>query len=113
MKGNFKVLDKEIIKKFESKYSFEILDHEKDLIIVKTNIFKFNTVQKISRGFILSVTVDSVKYYFKISNLAINMWDKYFADKYSLFEVQNAINYLKVISEDINKETIDERLKNN
>lgn len=90
MKNNARVLTEEELKFFNDKYSFEIRD---DLVFVKTSNFNRLTVHKAVKGFSLSTSIRKLT----ISSDAINAWNEHFREKYSLIDVQNAINKLIVM----------------
>lgn len=109
MKGNRKVLDENTLNLFEDKFSVYSMKNLKDEIVVETKKIKLKTLKPIS-GFNLLVDDNGEKKYLRITSLAIDLWKKYFEGKYSIFKVQNTINFLQVISEDVNDENISKTL---
>lgn len=86
-KNNVKILTDEELEFLESRYYFEINDN---MILVKIHNYNRATAHSIDKSFALNTKVRKID----ITPTAIDIWNNYFKDKYSLFKVQNAINIL-------------------
>lgn len=104
MTGNIKALTNEEMTFILNKYTFTLFE---DYIIVKTNNRK--TLHSKDSSFSLLLPLERRR--IKITTKAIDLWIKKYLDKYSLIEVQNAINTLAVTFQSINEENIEGQLK--
>ena len=104
MKNNVQILTHDELDKFNSTYSFNIVD---DNIYVKTMSFNRVTVHSKHENF----SINSFKK-LTITPLAIKLWQELYKDKYTLIDVQNALNILFVLHKDDNLDEIKEVLEN-
>lgn len=105
-KSNIQLLNAEQRRYFNSRYSFEI---STDYVLVKTTTLKRITTHKIDEGFALATPVRKVF----ISTDAINMWkDNFINTKYTLIDVQNAVNALIISYQNVDKKSVMQQLKN-
>ena len=104
MRGNTKALTNEELKFVVDKYSFELFDNS---IIVKTNNRK--TLHDRNESFSLLLPLERRR--IKITSKAIDLWIKSYMNKYSLIEVQNAINTLCVTFQNVTEENIHQQLE--
>lgn len=102
--NNFKLITNEEIEYLNEKYSFDISGNK---ILVTPTGFNRVTAYDIDSAFRLNTKVRTVT----ISPEAIRYWIDKYQNKYSLFEVQNAISALLILCQDINEENIDNVLK--
>ena len=86
-KNNAKILTDEELAFLNNRYAFEVTD---DTILVKIQNYNRVTAHPIGVTFALNTKVRKVD----ITPDAVKIWDAHFKDKWSLFEVQNAINIL-------------------
>ena len=89
MTGNVKALTDEELKYALSKYEFELLG---DYVAVKASNRK--TLHPRAQGFSLLLPLERRR--IKVTPAAVDLWEKKHLKKYSLLEVQNAINTLLV-----------------
>ena len=106
MKGNIKALTNDEMKFINEKYEFKLTDYG---ILVIANGRK--TLHERDQSFSLLLPLERRR--IKITKMAIDLWSEKYIDKYSLIEVQNAINTLAVTSQSVAEYTIDEQLKFN
>lgn len=104
MPGNIKALTNEELKFIVEKYHFELFEN---YVVVSTNNRK--TLHDKSTSFSLLLPLERRR--IKITSRAIDLWIEKYIDKYSLIEVQNAINTLTVTYQNPNEENIDGQLK--
>lgn len=104
MTGNIKALTNDELKFVVSRYEFQSVDN---YVIVHCN--NKNTIHDKSTAFSLLLPLERRR--IKITTRAIDLWDKKYLNKYSLVEVQNAINTLIVTYQNPNEENIDGQLK--
>ena len=104
MTGNIKALTNEELKFVVSKYHFSLFE---DYIVVTSNNRK--TLHDKNNSFSLLLPLERRR--IKISTKAIDLWIKKYIEKYSLVEVQNAINTLIVTYQNPNEENIDGQLE--
>lgn len=105
MRGNFKRLDKDIIKEYETRYKFKLCD---DNILVETygnDESKRITYHKLGKMFITSIYTNNKKRYVKILKEAQEMWAS-LNGTLNLGIVQVAINVLKQEDKEITKDSI-------
>lgn len=86
-RNNIKILTDDEIKFLNSRYAFEVTD---DAILVKIQNYNRVTAHPKNETFALNTKVRKID----ITPEAIDAWDTHFKKKWSLFEVQNAINIL-------------------
>lgn len=103
--NNIRVMTEEELKFLKNKYSFEIKD---DLILVTSKNFNRITPHKVDENFTVNAQIRKVK----IDASSVKLWNEYFKEKYSLFEVQNVVNILTVLHQKIDLESVEKLLKN-
>ena len=104
MKGNIKALTNDELKFVNERYDFKLTEYG---ILVIANGRK--TLHEFDKSFSLLLPLE--RRIIKIKKSAIDLWSKKYIDKYSLIEVQNAINTLAVTFQNIAESTIDEQIK--
>ena len=104
MTGNIKALTNEELAFVVSKYHFSLFN---DCIVVNSNNRK--TLHDKNESFSLLLPLERRR--IKITTKAIDLWIRKYIEKYSLVEVQNAINTLIVTYQSPNEENIDGQLK--
>lgn len=104
MAGNIKALTSEELDFVVAKYKFDLFN---DCIVVTTNGRK--TLHDMNESFSLLLPLERRR--IKITKKAIDLWVKRYYEKYSLIEVQNAINTLIVTFQNPNEENIDGQLE--
>lgn len=104
MKGNIKALTNDELKFILDKYSFSLTEYG---VLVISNGRK--TLHDMDESFSLLLPLERRR--IKITKSAIDLWSKKYIDKYSLIEVQNAINTLAVTFQPVAEYTIDEQLQ--
>lgn len=109
MAKNLRALTDEELDFIDSNYKFETLEgtNNKRYIIVSFNGYDRRVLHDFDKPFLINTSVRKVN----ISTDAINYWYNEFKDKYSLIEVQNAINVLIVLYQPVNSEEILKQLK--
>ncbi len=106
MKGNIKALTNDELKFINDRYEFKLTDYG---ILVIANGRR--TLHDIDKSFSLLLPLERRR--IKITKTAIDLWCEKYMNKYTLIEVQNAINTLAVTFQSIAEYTIDEQLKVN
>lgn len=101
---NIKVLTKTERTYLNERYTFILSDNH---VHVKVNEYSRITVHSLNE----SINITSKLRRMTLSSQAIHIWAKKYVAKYSLIDVQNAINYLKVSYQEVNDESIDNALK--
>ena len=86
-RNNAKVISDSEMSYLKSRYVFEV---DGSQILVKIQNYDRVTAHPLTKGFSLNTKVRKIG----LTSEAIKLWDESFKDKYSLFEVQNAINTL-------------------
>lgn len=104
MAGNLKALTIDELKYFVDRYDIELVDK---YIVVNCKTLKRKTLHDLDAGFELSTPVRKIN----ISKKAIDLWKDQYIGKYSLIEVQNAINTLIITYQNLNDTQISEQLK--
>ena len=104
MRGNIKALTNEELKFVIQKYQFELFA---DNIIVSTMGRK--TLHYKNESFSLLLPLERRR--IKITKNAIDYWIDRYLKKYTLIEVQNAINSLVVTYQSITNENLDSQLE--
>lgn len=109
MAKNLRALTDEELDFIDSNYKFETLEGTdgKKYIIVSFNGYDRRVLHDFDKPFLINTSVRKVN----ISTDAINYWYDVFKDKYSLIEVQNAINVLIVLYQPVNEEEILKQLE--
>lgn len=105
MRGNFKSLNKDVVKEYEKRYIFKLCD---DNILVETygnDNSKRITYHKLGDMFITSIYDNNKKRYVKILKDAQYMWVD-LKGSLNLGIVQVAINVLKQEDKEITKDSI-------
>ena len=112
---NVHLLSADEHKYFNEKYRFSIKD---DSVLVQINGFNRTTAHPLTKSFSLKTPVRKLT----ISTQALKIWSENFygniryqvnkVDKYTLIDVQNAINILIVSYQEINFENVLDVLKN-
>lgn len=103
-KHNIQVLTQDERTYLNNKYDFDVKD---DVLIVKVKDYGRVTVHDMNCKFSLNAKVRKIT----ISPEAIQMWHKKFKGKYSLIDVQDAINQLVVTYQTPSDEDVGEQLK--
>lgn len=104
-KSHLKLLTKEELKYFNDTYSFKIIDEG---ILTTTKNYNRVVVHDIDKDFLINTKIRNVK----ITSQAMKMWINYFKNtKYTLFDIQNAINALIISYQDIDSEEVMNELK--
>lgn len=101
---NVKILTKQELLYFKKKYRFELSN---DKVFVYVNGYNRVTAHDIKYRLNITATIRRIT----ISTEALQYWSKYFIDKYSPVEVQNAMNFLKISYKDIDAESILETMR--
>ena len=101
---NLKVLSEDELKYFLDRYTIKIVG---SYVLVHCENPKRNTVHNMNDSFSLTTPVRKIK----ISKDAINYWKDVFMDKYSLIEVQNAMNFLQITYRTVNISQLTKQLK--
>lgn len=104
MTGNVKALTTEELAYVVSKYKFEAVG---DYVAVKAGTK--TTLHEKAKGFSLLLPLERRR--IKIIPIAIELWEQKLPKKYSLIEVQNAINVLLVALQKPTQEAIEGQLK--
>lgn len=104
MPGNIKALTNEELKFALGKYAFEMSG---DYVVVKVN--NRRTVHPADKAFSLLLPLERRR--IKVTPKAISLWEKRYLERYSLLEVQNAINTLAVMFQNMSEANIDAQLK--
>ena len=86
-RNNVKAISDSEMQYLKTRYSFQI---DGSQIFVQINGYNRVTAHPVDKAFSLNTKVRKVD----ITPLAIKLWSESFKDKYSLFDVQNAINTL-------------------
>lgn len=86
-KNNVKILTDDELEFLNSRYSFEL---NGDTILVKIQNYNRVTAHPADVAFSLNTKVRKID----ITPDAIKIWNEHFKDKWSLFQVQNAMNIL-------------------
>lgn len=102
-RNNAKILTEDELTYLKSRYAFEIND---DVILVKIQNYNRVTAHPLSSSFSLNTKVRKID----ITPEAVQMWDKHFKKKWSLFDVQNAMNILVMTYQVPEVEEIDDQL---
>lgn len=103
-KNNAKILTKEELDYLNGRYMFEVND---DMILVKIQNYNRVTAHPLTETFSLNTKVRKID----ITPEAISIWHKNFKSKWTLFEVQNAINILITTYQVPEVEDIEDQLK--
>ena len=104
MTGNIKALTNDELKFVVSKYQFELFEN---YVVVCTNGRR--TLHDKTKGFSLLLPLGRRRV--NISTKAIDLWTKKYVEKFSLIEVQNAINTLLVTYQNPSDDNVDGQLK--
>lgn len=104
MKGNIKALTNDELKFIMDRYDFQSTEFG---VLVVTNGRR--TLHDFDKSFSLLLPLERRR--IKITKKAMDLWNEKYLDKYSLIEVQNAINTLAVTFQPVADYTIDEQLK--
>lgn len=104
MTGNTKALTNEELEFVMGKYKFELFD---DYIVVCTNGRR--TLHKKDDSFSLLLPLERRR--IKITKKAIDIWIDKYQNKYTLIEVQNAINTLVVTFQNVTNDSLDGQLE--
>ena len=86
-KNNVKIITKSELEYLNSRYDFEVSGNA---ILVKIKNYNRVTMHPLGKSFSLNTKVRKVT----ITPDAVNVWQTHFKSKFSLFDVQNAINVL-------------------
>lgn len=105
-KHNIRILTKAERDYFNKKYIFEIIDNK---ILVKVKDYNRITAHEISKNFSLNTKLRKLT----ISKEAIKLWSEKFYGKYSLIDVQNAINQLLITYQLPSEKEIEQQLNKN
>lgn len=100
--GNTKILTKDELYSFNVSYNVEVIDN--NFIAINSVLRKVAVLHPINSWF--RVFNKKIKRKIQISPTASKMWTEEFKNKYSIFEVQNAINVLTITYRDITKENV-------
>lgn len=104
--GAIRLLTKEELNYFNEMYSFEVAG---DFILVKTKNINRTTVHSVNEGFSLRL---SSSRRLNISAQAVKMWlEKFKNSKYSIIDVQNAMNALIISYQQLRYEDVISQLK--
>ena len=105
--GAIKLLTKDELDYFNSIYSFDLLEN---FIQVKVKDFNRITSHPINQNFSIRMTTSRR---LTITTDSINMWIQHFKDKtkYTLIDVQNAINALRLSYQNLRYEDVISQLK--
>ena len=103
-KNNVKILTNDELNFLKGRYAFEL---NGDTILVKIQNYNRVTAHPANETFALNTKVRKVD----ITPDAIEIWDKHFKNKWSLFDVQNAINILIMTYQTPEVEEIEDQLK--
>lgn len=104
MSNNIKLLSNDELIAFNEKYIFEV---NNEFIFVKCNNFSRYTIHRLNESFHLIVNGRKIT----ITPTAINLWNESFKEKYSLFDIQNAINKLIVLLQDVSLKNVQKILE--
>ena len=104
--NNIKLLTKKELSNLKNLYYFK-LDDSKQNIIVGNNYMKRITPHPINKGFGLNSKVRVIK----ISKEAISIWME--LKEYNLFEIQQAINILKMLFQEVDATSVKKLLDKN
>ena len=104
MTGNTKALTNDELKFIVDKYEFSLFQ---DFVVVSTNNRK--TLHDRTKGF--SLLLPLARRRVKITPKAIELWIENYMSKYSLIEVQNALNTLVVTYQSLSKDNINAQLE--
>lgn len=102
-KNNVKILSPEELRYLNNRYAFEIND---DMILVKIQNYNRVTAHPLDSTFSLNTKVRKLD----ITPDAIKIWNEKFKGKWSLFDVQNAINILITTYQTPSSEEIEDQL---
>lgn len=108
MAKNLKALTDEELDYIRNSYQFDV--HDKYIVVmcsVNGTMYNRKTLHDIDKPFSLTTKARKIT----ISVQAINMWLEKYKDKYSLIEVQNAINYLIITYQPLTDEEMEKQLK--
>lgn len=100
---NIRVLTKAERSSLNKRYTF-ILDENN--VHVKVSNYKRITAHRLDENINISCSTRRIT----LTAFAISIWAKKYVDKYSLIDVQNAINYLKVSYQEVNEDSIEKAL---
>lgn len=104
-RSNIKLLTKDERQYLNENYIFVVKD---DLLLVKVKDFARTTSHDINHNFFIKSKVRKLT----IITDAMKMWIKYFIDsKWTLIDVQNAVNSLIISYQEINFENVECRLR--
>lgn len=104
MRGNTKALTDSELKFLVGRYIFELVEN---YVVVNCNNKK--TIHPRDEGFSLLLPLQRRR--IKITKQAIDLWCENYIDKYSLLEVQNAINTLLVTFQSISEVNVKSQLE--
>lgn len=104
MAGNVRALTINELEYFLNRFVIEL---KNDYIVVMTKSLNRKVIHDSNVGFQLSTDLRKIN----ITKKAIDLWIKKYIDKYSLIEVQNAINTLIVTSQNVTEKAIYSQLK--
>lgn len=103
-KPNIKILTKDELKTFNDYYK---ISYQNNMILVEPKDFSRITVHKSNETFYLLRNKRRIT----ITTNAINLWKKEFKDKYTLIEVQNAMNALFISYQNtLDKENVENQI---
>lgn len=104
---NIKVKSEEEIKSLDDKY--EVIDCETYVVIsVKTKNLKL--AYSVKENFDVNIEINNKNLKMRITSNTIKYWQRH--KEYSLFKVQNVINYLISSHQEVNEENIEREIKN-
>lgn len=112
--NNRKVLSDNVIRELNSIYTFE---YDKQTETITTNIINSNrrTKHDANKSFLIFSKKLCKKFEFTLVD--INFWKLFMNNeklsKYSLFDIHNSINKLKIMYQPVNEKTVTEMLLNN
>lgn len=105
--NNRKTIDGVTLSKLNAMYYFEY-DAKNDVIITKLSTCKRTTVHDASQSFHINAKRIGRKVVF--STTAINIWKSFCVDgklnRYSLFDIQNAVNKLKIMYQEPTRKSV-------
>ena len=108
MAKNLKALTQEELDYIKDSYQFDVYD--KYIVVscsVNGTMYNRKTLHDIDKPFFLTTKVRKIT----ITVQAINMWLEKYKDRYSLIEVQNAINFLIINYQPLTDEEMEKQLK--
>lgn len=102
--NHIKLLTDDELKQFNEHY---IVEYFHNNLIIKTKSYNRNILYPVDS----TITLNSKIRKISITSEVINIWNKYYSKKYSIFDIVQAVNILKLFYMDVTKENVDIALK--